>query len=111
MRRHARAMALAAGIMLIASGCTRHVTTAEIADDPAEFYGDVVSLEGEVTGGYEVAGYGLYELRDATGKVWVVTIHGLPTDGSRLVVRGRVNEPVNLGVVEVGTHVVEDERE
>lgn len=114
MRHRIRAAALIGTALLTvvcATACAKSVTTAAIEEDPASYYGDVVVVTGEVSGGYEVSGYGLYELRDATGKIWVVTLHGLPADGLHVSVRGRVNEPVSLGVIEIGTHVVEDERE
>ena len=111
----ARVRFLAVGALLLAivpaAGCARTVTVAAVETDPSSYYGQVVIIMGEASGGYEIAGHGLYELRDATGKIWVVTSKNLPVDGTQLSVRGRVNEPINLGLVEIGTHVAEDSRE
>lgn len=97
--------------VIIIVGCTRDVTVAEIESDPESFYGDRVALEGVAQDGYSASGFGIYELRDATGAVWVVSRTGTPDDGTPLRVVGRVNSPIELGPLQLGTHVAEDERE
>ncbi len=108
-------VSIATGVLLLtcmlSTGCTRRVTAAEVNADSQSYYGQVVVLEGSASAGYSIGGYGIYELRDATGSVRVVSKSGVPDSGAVLRVKGRVNAPIELGVVTIGTHIAEDSRE
>lgn len=92
-------------------GCASRVTVAQVLNDPNRWYGKVVRVHGIAESGVEVAGFTVYSLDDAGARVTVVGHSGEPVTGSSIDVIGRVNGPATLGVVTLGTHVVEDKRE
>jgi len=107
---------LVLAILVIARTSAHDVSAQQLLADPEAFYGKVVRVEGTadmVTP--RVAGYRAFRLTDEEASVWVVSRLGAPVDGSRVVVQGKVTTGVRtrlsvLGVVNVGTFIVEDKR-
>lgn len=79
-------------------GCDQK-TIAEVKADPARYHNRDVGIVGQVTESYSVMNYGVYELSDHTGKIYVVTTRGgSPAKGSKVAVRGNTWNGFNLSL-------------
>jgi len=73
-------------------------TIADIQADPSRYQNKDVSIEGTVTNSFGAFGPGAYEVDDGTGRMWVVAERGgVPSQGARVRVTGRVNTGVTFG--------------
>ena len=112
-RMRAGALALAAGLGLLGAGCT-HMTVNRLMAEPARYHNREVALKGDVVKSLGVLGHGVYQLDDGTGTIWVYSTHGMPRQGARVKVWGRVKDVVDLGSViplprEIGSGLVMDQ--
>ncbi len=113
MKRDLRAAAfvLAAGAGLAGGGCT-HMTVNRLMAQPARYHNQEVALKGDVIKSVGLLGHGAYQLDDGTGTIWVYSSRGMPRQGARVKVWGRVKDVVDLGGVmpnlprEVGSGLV-----
>lgn len=109
LRRAAAAAAvLALGLGLM--GC-RETTIARILAEPNRYHDDEVGLKGDVIRSASLLGRGAYQLDDGTGTIWVVSSKGVPREGARVAVRGKVRDVVDVGTLitlprEVGSGLV-----
>ena len=117
MRRSLRAAALslAAAFGLMAAGCS-HMTINRLLAEPNRYNNRDVTLDGAVVKSASVLGHGAYQLDDGTGTIWVISNRGVPRQGARVKVKGRVRDVVDLGGIiplppEVGSGLVMQERE
>ena len=117
MRRtlRAAALALAAGAGLLGTGCHR-MTVNRLLAEPNRYANRDVTLRGDVVKSASVLGHGAYQLDDGTGTIWIVSNRGVPRQGARVKVRGRVRDVVDLGRLiplppEVGSGLVMQEKE
>jgi len=91
-----------AAIMLaiILSGCQNTTRISSILNNPDRYQDRTVSIAGEVTKTYAVdlviAEAGAYQVDDGTGKIWVITRNGVPRDGSKVGVKGRIESGIKL---------------
>ena len=113
-----RRAAAAAAVLALSLGLVacRETTIARILAEPNRYHDDEVALKGDVIKSASVLGHGAYQLDDGTGTIWVVSSKGVPREGARVVVRGKVRDVVDLGTVinlprEVGSGLVLEERE
>lgn len=111
----AGAFALAAGLGLLGTGCT-HMTVNRLLAEPNRYANRDVTLHGDVIKSASVLGHGAYQLDDGTGTIWVVSNRGVPRQGARVKVKGRVRDVVDLGRLiplppEVGSGLVMQEKE
>lgn len=84
------AIVIAAGVIINRSGegGPQAVTIAELRADPDGYDGKRVELLGSVERRYTLPvldEYGLYEFRDETGTMWVLTDKGVPPEGGEQV--------------------------
>ncbi|MEP0796826.1 hypothetical protein NDI44_20130 [Trichocoleus sp. DQ-A3] len=69
----------------------RSVPITSISDLQQSYEGNpTVYLEGKVASQAPFVGSGAYELRDATGKIWVFTSQSLPDRGDEVLIKGKV---------------------
>jgi hypothetical protein len=111
----AGAFVLAAGLGLLGAGCT-HMTVNRLLAEPNRYSNRDVTLHGDVVKSASVLGHGAYQLDDGTGRIWIVSNRGVPRQGARVKVTGRVRDVVDLGRLvplppEVGSGLVMQERE
>jgi hypothetical protein len=76
--------------VLAASHPAAAVTIADLAAHPDSYNGQTVTVTGTVALSLPVNGESLFELRDGTAKVTVISRSGPPATGSRLAVTGSV---------------------
>ena len=109
-RKPLLAAALALTALLLA-GCPQSTTIREIQNDPGRFRDKEVAITGRVTTSFGVLGEGAYEVDDGTGRMWVLTSRGgVPSQGARVRVTGRVTTGVTFAGRNFGTVLRETER-
>jgi len=105
-------LALLTLALVVAPGC-RGVSTTPIKtllDDPGQYDGKTVAIEGDVTRSYGVLGYGAYQVNDGTGTLSVVTKEGgAPRTGAHVGVLGTFRAAFTLGT-ETAAVLKEDKR-
>jgi hypothetical protein len=97
-RHRPRILALGALALLVAVATTAcaAVTINKVLSDPGQYRDRDVSVSGEVTDSFSVGSRGAYRLKDESGQLWVVSEHGVPRNGARVVVKGKIREGFNL---------------
>src|SRR3954470_14305434 len=101
------------GALLIAGCAARGVHIAQLKDEPGRFYNKNISVNGTVTNswGLPLVPFQLYSVDDGTGQITVLSNRGLaPRKGTRVHVKGRVNEVANFGSQSLGLHLDETNR-
>lgn len=79
---------LTAGLVLTA--CEGVTKISEVKQDPSKFRNKTVRVMGTVTTSVGVMSTGGYEIEDDTGKIFVVSNHGIPAKGAEVIVEGTV---------------------
>lgn len=103
-------VAVVAGLAL--AGCRATVPISHLLDDPYQFDGRRVKVEGQVTGAVGAFGRGAYTVDDGTGTVIVLQdreFGGVPRAGARVAVTGWFRSLFTLGPVS-GAVIVERNR-
>jgi len=95
---------------LALTACPSQTNIAKINQNPARYQNKDVALIGTVTDSYGVLGNGVYELDDGTGRIWVMTMHGVPSKGARVGVSGQVYTGLQFGGRTYGTGLREEHR-
>jgi hypothetical protein len=99
---------------LLITGCAAHgVRVAELQDRPDKYENKSVSVSGVVTSswGIPLVPFQLYKVDDGSGEITVVSRSGrAPRKGSRVQVKGTLNELGNFGGNAVGLHIQERDR-
>jgi hypothetical protein len=98
-------LALAIGLL---SGCASNPKIAELKYNPARYHDRSVTVDGVVTSswGVPLVPFKLYKVDDGTGEVTVLSQDGrAPSKGTRVSVKGRVNEFAMFGGQSVGLHL------
>lgn len=79
------------------TGCDR-TKISDINQDPGRFAGKDVTIAGEVTNAFGALNQGAFEVDDGTGRLWVVSSgFGVPAQGARVAVTGRVQSGATVG--------------
>jgi hypothetical protein len=93
--RHYAVLALLALWAFAMAGCEQK-TISEIKADPGRYANREVTVVGNVTRSFSVLGRGAYEIDDGTGKLWVISESGVPREGTRVGVQGKIRDGFNL---------------
>lgn len=109
-RRRLTFLSIIFAITLFATACPQHETISKINGDPGRYRNKDVAVAGRVTDSYGVLGRGVYEVDDGTGKLFVVTERGVPSRGSRVGAKGRINTGFSFGGRNFGTVMIESDR-
>ena len=100
--------------VLVAAGCAaRGVRVAELKDQPTKYATKSVSVTGVVTSswGIPLVPFQLYNVDDGSGEITVVSRSGRsPARGTRVQVKGTVNELAVFGGRSIGLHLQEEDR-
>ena len=90
-------LVVAAMLMAVLTGCER-TKISDINQDPARFAGKDVTIAGQVTSAFGALNQGAFELDDGSGRLWVVSSgYGVPSQGAKVAVTGRVQSGVTVG--------------
>jgi hypothetical protein len=91
-------LAFAAGAWFLA-GCASVTPIRQLLDDPSEYDGKTVRIEGRVRGAAGGLGVGAYEVEDKTGRLTVVSDQGdPPRSGANVNVKGTFQALLSLGI-------------
>lgn len=100
-------------VAFFAVACDK-ITVARLIDNPSKYADKDVGIIGTVSNSFGVSilgqGGGIYKVNDGTGSIWVVTKRGVPTEGARVGVKGRVQNGVVFGGKNYGLGMIEDNR-
>ncbi len=100
--------------MVLIAGCAaRGVRIAELKDQPTKYNDRSVSVTGVVTNswGIPLVPFQLYSVDDGSGEITVLSQSGrTPAKGTRVEVKGKVNEVAVFGGRSVGLHIREESR-
>ena len=111
MNRRAAIALLSA--FLIGGCAARGVRIAELKDQPTKYDDKSVSITGTVTSswGIPLVPFQLYNVDDGSGEITVVSNSGrTPTKGTRVEVKGKINEFATFGGRSIGLHIQEQDR-
>lgn len=88
---------IAFAFVFFAAGCAATRISA-INGDPARYMDKDVTIAGQVVSSFAFMNQGAFELDDGTGRMWVWSSgFGVPGQGTRVVVKGRVQAGVAIG--------------
>jgi hypothetical protein len=88
---------IALAFLLFAAGCNT-TTISAINSDPARYMAKDVTVAGQVVTSFGAVNQGAFEIDDGTGRLWVWSMgFGVPSQGARVVVTGRVQSGVAIG--------------
>ncbi len=93
-----------AALMLSGCGTTK---IGRILADPMRYNSRNVTVEGHVTQVVGALVAGMYQVEDGTGKIYVISSHGVPNRGVRVKVDGNVTPGLNLMGKSWGTAIRE----
>jgi hypothetical protein len=93
--RHGLFLALG-GMVFLMAGCEQK-TIHHILLDPHRYANQEVAVVGKVVQSYSLMGHGAYAVDDGTGTLWVISQGGVPREGARVGVKGKIRDVVNLG--------------
>ncbi len=91
------AVVLTVGIFLMSCAAMFATPIKKILDNPRDYSGKTVTITGKVT---EVAGLVFvqyFNVEDDTGEITVVTQRPLPKEGSKITVKGKVQQAFSIG--------------
>jgi hypothetical protein len=111
MKRVLSVVLLSAFVM---AGCAaRGVRIAELKDMPTKYDNKSVSVTGTVTNswGIPLVPFQFYQVDDGSGEITVLSQSGrAPAKGTRVQVKGHVNEVAVFGGRSIGLHLREQDR-
>jgi PBP1b-binding outer membrane lipoprotein LpoB len=113
MKRASRLSAAVLGAFLIAGCAARGVHIADLQNRPDKYENKTISVNGVVTSSYGVplVPFQMYKVDDGSGEITVISRGArAPRKGSRVEVKGRVNEIGTFGGQSVGLHIQETDR-
>ena len=109
-----RPLVLALLSAFLITGCAaRGVRVAELMDQPTKYATKSVSVTGVVTSswGLPLVPFQIYNVDDGSGEITVLSRRGrTPARGTRVQVRGTVNEVAVFGGQSFGLHLQEEDR-
>lgn len=107
-------LVLAMGLLTMA--CPKRESIASIEANPSKFYNKEIGIAGTVRDGYglnipltRISG-GVYKVDDGTGSIWVVTQNSIPSKGTKIGVKGRIQNGVNYNGKNYGLGMIEEDR-
>ena len=96
---------------LVLAACPTRTSIERINRDPGRYAGKEVAIAGHVTTSFGALGTGVYEVDDGSGRMWVFSErYGVPSDGARVAVRGRIEQGFSFGGRSFATVMRETER-
>ena len=114
MRIASRLTIVLLSAFLITGCAARGVKIAQLRDQPTKYDNKNVRVTGVVTSswGIPLVPFQLYKVDDGTGEITVLSRYGrAPAKGTRVSVKGRINEFAVFGGRSVGLHIQEQDRD
>jgi len=109
-RRFWLTLLIVAGSLILAA-CPTRTSIDRINRDPGRYVGKEVAIAGHVTTSFGALGSGVFEVDDGSGRMWVYSQnYGVPGDGAKVGVRGRLEQGFSFGGRNFATILRETER-
>jgi hypothetical protein len=87
------------GALVLLAGCAGVTPIRDLLNDPSEYDGRTVRIEGKVRGAAGGLGVGAYEVEDDTGRLTVVTDErDPPRTGANVGVKGKFQALLSIGI-------------
>jgi hypothetical protein len=99
--------------LLLSSCAARSVRIADLKDRPGHYETRTISVHGVVTSswGVPLSPFQFYNIDDGSGEMTILARSGrAPSKGTRVKVRGRIEEVASFGSRSIGLHLEEHER-
>ncbi len=118
MKKMTKALAFGLVLMigLLTAACPQRESIASIEANPSKFYNKEVGIAGTVRDSYginipltQIRG-GVYKVDDGTGSLWVATQNSVPSKGTKVGVKGRIQNGVNFNGKNYGLGMIEEDR-
>ena len=90
-------MAIALGAVTSSACAPKSIN--QILVDPSRYQNREVRVSGSVAESYSFAGRGAYRIDDQSGQLWVISERGVPRKGARVIVKGRIRDGFNFGML------------
>ena len=91
-------MALLGAIVLSFVGCPTRTSIADINKDPGKYAGREVTIAGRAYSSFGAMGSGVFQIDDGAARMWVFSqSFGVPSDGSKVAVTGRIEQGFSFG--------------
>lgn len=90
-------LAMVAGILLALNGCASVTPIGNLLNNPAQYNGKSVKIEGDVGEAVGGLGLGAFQVRDKTGTIPVISQVSPPRTGSRIGVKGKFESVFTIG--------------
>lgn len=111
MKIKAILFALVLAVSILATACPERTSIGDVSANPSRFYNKDVAIAGTVKNSYGIASLGgIYKIDDGTGSIWVLTDRSVPTKGTQIGVKGKIQDGVNYGGKNYGLAMVEEDR-
>lgn len=78
-----------------------HTAIADILKNPRDYEGQLLTIEGQVTGVTSFFVIKSYRVKDDTGELTVTTKRFLPTVGEKIRIKGTIDSAFSVGTEEV----------
>ncbi len=95
MLRPVRLLVPALVVVLLAACAT---SVGRVTSDPSRYRNREVTISGTVVDSVSVLGRGVYRVQDSSGSLWVASTQGVPREGARVKVKGRVQDGFDLSM-------------
>lgn len=89
-RRAIRLCALGLVCVWLSTACA--TSLGRVTADPSRYRNREVTVSGTVVASVSALGRGAYRVEDDSGALWVVSTVGVPREGSRVSVKGRIQD-------------------
>ncbi len=118
MRKMTKAilLSLVLCVGLLATACPERKSIGSIEANPSKFYNKEVGIAGTVRDSYginvpltQIRG-GVYKVDDGTGSIWVLTQSSVPSKGTKVGVKGKIQNGVNYNGKNYGLGMIEEDR-
>ncbi|NNE98375.1 MAG: hypothetical protein HKN25_05065 [Pyrinomonadaceae bacterium] len=103
-------------IAAFAAGCPKRTSIAEIESNPAKYQNKEVAVAGITGTSYGLSiplsdkSGGIYKIDDGTGSIWVITDRIVPSKGSKLGVKGKIQNGISYNGKNYGLVLIESDR-
>jgi hypothetical protein len=90
--------------LLSVTACKTYTSIADINRDPARFANQEITISGQASDSFGAMGNGIFQIDDGSGRIWVVSQNfGIPGNGAKVAVTGRVQQGISFGGRTFGT--------
>jgi len=101
------------GLTLALTSCSPLVTVQNVRQQPQRnWFTKTVKLQGQVGSLAPLINGQVYELQDATGKIWVLSPSRQSKSGQRILIQGRVRyQPIEIAGQNLGEVYIEEQQQ